>query len=115
MEITSLTYIVILSPQKFTFQVNHRTTDAIFTLRSLVTHREGNGNKPLYACFVDFSKAYDSVNRVALAYKLGTFGIKGAMLKLFINMYDESRYILKSDGKFSFPIDSTVGVKQGCF
>lgn len=104
----------LLSPNQFAFRKNFRTTDAGFTLRSLVTHRKIAGNLPLYACFVDFSKAYDSVNRVALAYKLGTFGIKGPMLKLFMNMYNESRYILKSGGEFSFPIDSTVGVKQGC-
>ena len=29
-------------------------------------------------------------------------------------MYDESRYIIKNNGTFSNPIDSNVGVKQGC-
>lgn len=29
-------------------------------------------------------------------------------------MYNETRYIIKNNGKFSKPIDSNLGVKQGC-
>lgn len=103
----------ILSPHQFGFRDDYRTTDAIFSLRSMVSHYK-NGKKPVYACFVDFSKAFDSVNRLALAYKLGKIGIKGNMLKLFQDMYSSASYIIKSGGNFSVPIASKLGVKQGC-
>ena len=45
---------------------------------------------------------------------LGTVAIKGNMLKLLQDMYSSANYIIKSDGKFSLPISSKIGVKQGC-
>ena len=103
----------ILSPHQFGFREDFRTTDAMFSLRSMTSYYKTK-NKPVYACFVDFSKAFDSINRAALIYKLGSVGIKGEMLKLIYNMYSCSSYVIKSDGKFSIPVNSTVGVKQGC-
>ena len=104
----------ILSPHQFGFRDDFRPHDAIFSLRSIVSHYKNSNKKPVYACFVDFSKAFDSVNRTALAYKLGTIGIKGNMLKLFQDMYSSANYIIKSGGNFSIPIASQLGVKQGC-
>ena len=103
-----------ISPQQFGFRDDFRTTDAIFSLRSMVSLYKNNSNKAVYSCFVDFSKAFDSVNRIALAYKLGIAGIRGKVLKLLQDMYNSTDYIIKSGGKFSVPINSAIGVKQGC-
>ena len=103
----------IISPHQFGFREDFRTSDAIFSLRAM-TSLYKTKNKPVFACFVDFSKAFDSVNRTALIYKLGSIGIKGNLLKLIQNMYSTSDYIIKSEGQYSFPISSTLGVKQGC-
>ena len=103
----------ILAPQQFGFRDDFRTTDAVFVLRTAISLYK-NAKKPIYACFVDFSKAFDSVFRPAMLYKLGNIGIKGNLLKLIQSMYTESQYIIKSNGKFSNPIDSNIGVKQGC-
>ena len=104
----------ILSPHQFGFRDDFRTSDAIFSLRSILSHYKNNGNKPVYACFVDFSKAFDSVSRTALLYKLGCLGIKGPMLNLLRNMYLDSSYIIKCNGEYSIPLKSLSGVKQGC-
>ena len=102
-----------ISPQKFGFRSDYRTTDAIFVLRSAISYYKNN-NKPIFACFVDFSKAFDTVFRPAMLYKLGEIGITGNFLKLIQSMYDESSYIIKNNGTFSKPIKSNIGVKQGC-
>ena len=102
-----------LSPQQFGFRDCYRPTDACFVLRSAISLYK-NSKKPIYACFVDFSKAFDSVFRPAMLYKLGKMRIKGNVLKLIQSMYNETRYIIKNNGKFSKPIDSNLGVKQGC-
>ena len=104
----------ILSPHQFGFREDFRTHDAIFSLRSMVSHYKNNRKQPVYSCFVDFSKAFDSVNRTALAFKLGQVGIKGNLLNLIQDMYSNTKYIIKSDGKFSTPLTSGIGVKQGC-
>ena len=104
----------LISENQFGFRPDFRTSDAIFTLKTLVNHQKIKNNQPLYAVFVDFSKAFDSVNRETLSYKLGTFGIRGSLLKLFVNMYDTNDYIVKANNEFSFPIQTSVGLKQGC-
>ena len=104
----------ILSQQQFGFREDFRTSDAIFVLRSVISWYKNKGNKPVYSCFVDFSKAFDSVDRTALLYKLGTVGIQGNLLKLINNMYSESTFRLKCNGEFSSAIPCKIGVKQGC-
>ena len=104
----------ILSPHQFGFRNDYRTSDAIFSLQAMTSYYKNHGNKPIFACFVDFSKAFDSVNRSALMYKLGQIGIRGPMLELFSDMYSSASYMIKSGGKFSIPLSSQVGVKQGC-
>ena len=103
----------LISPHQFGFREDYRTTDAIFSLQSMTSYYK-NSKKPVFSCFVDFSKAFDSINRVALFYKLGTLGIKGDMLKLLYNVYSSSEYVIKANRQFSKPVSSNVGVKQGC-
>ena len=104
----------ILSPQQFGFRDDFRTTDSIFVLRSVISYYNNHSKKPVFACFVDFSMAFDSVDRTALFYKLGSMGIKGNILKLIINMYTDSTYRLKCNGVYSLPLQCKLGVKQGC-
>ena len=104
----------LLSPHQFGFRPDFRTSDAMFSLRSLISYYKNDSNKPVYSVFVDFSKAFDSVNRTALAFKLGKIGIRGTLLKLIIDMYRDTNYIIKSNGRFSVPFSAKFGVKQGC-
>ena len=57
------------------------TTDQVFVLHHLIDkHRLGFGSakgKLLYACFVDFKKAYDSVQRQLLFECLADLGVHG--------------------------------------
>ena len=103
----------LLSPHQFAFRDDFRTSDAIFSLSSMVSHYKSS-KKAVYACFVDFSKAFDSVNRTALYYKLGKAGVKGKILQLIEDMYTQTNYVIKAGGAFSVPITSSIGVKQGC-
>jgi hypothetical protein len=49
-----------------------RTSDHIFTLKTLIDKYTQQGSKRLYACFVDFRKAFDTVRHEELFYKLRT-------------------------------------------
>ena len=44
------------------FRKDHRTTDQTFVVRSLIGKAKAD-KQPLYSCFVDFKKAYDTVPR----------------------------------------------------
>ncbi len=99
-------------PNQFGFKENCRTTDNIFILNSLVQKQKFK-SKPLYTCFVDFTKAFDYIDRLALYYKLIKKGIHGKMLKIIYSMYVKSKCRVKLKGELSDYIDSEYGVLQG--
>ena len=61
------------------FRSNMGTTDNIFVLHGLITHLINQG-KRLFCAFVDFSKAFDFVNRDNLWYKRMKLGVRGNIL-----------------------------------
>ena len=61
--------------------------DHIFNLKCLVDlflHR----NKHLFCAFIDYRKAFDSVNRLAWWQKLLQQNVNGKMLKIIYSMYN---------------------------
>ena len=45
------------------FKKDARPTDHIFVLKSAIDKYLGNGKKKMYACFVDYRKAFDNIWR----------------------------------------------------
>ena len=97
------------------YKKKSRTSDHILTLKNLIDKYvlKRKGNK-LFACFVDFKSAFDTVWRNALFQKLLNSGIGGTFLKIIIDMYKEVSYCVKIDSSLSKKITSNIGVKQGC-
>ncbi len=62
---------------------------------------------------MDFTKAFDYVNRYALYYKLMKKGIKGKLLNLACDMYKNTKCRVKWKGKVGGEIKSEFGVLQG--
>ena len=58
----------VLCKEQAGFRKNHRTTDHIFLLKRIIKTYISK-NKYLYTCFVDFSKAFDSIWREGLIKK----------------------------------------------
>ena len=71
-------------------------------------------NQPLYALFVDFTKAFDSVNREALWSVLGKFGCPSKFVNLIKCFHIGMKAKVQSCGSTSDNFDSVTGVKQGC-
>ena len=63
--------------------------------------------------FVDFSKAFDYINRNALYYKLHKQKIGKKMLNIIISMFDKAQAKVYQQGIYNDPIDSIFGVLQG--
>ena len=57
------------------------TVDNIFNLHGLITHLINKGKK-LFCAFVDFTKAFDFINRDILWYKLIKCGVTGKLLNV---------------------------------
>ena len=66
------------------FQKGFRTSDHVFTMKTVI-NKYLQENKKLYLCLVDFRKAYNSIWREALFYKLSAYYV---VSKNFINILD---------------------------
>ena len=94
------------------FRKNHRTTDHIFLLRKIVRTYTSQ-NSYLYTCFVDFSKAFDSIWRQALFQKISNLGIHGKFLHIIRSIYTTTTNSIIYKDKLSETFISNKGVKQG--
>ena len=94
------------------FKTNSRTTDNIFILCAIID-KQRCLSKPLYTCFVDFTKAFDYIDRTALYYKLLNRGIDGNLLNIIKNMFSKAECRVKWDSRISDILKSEFGVLQG--
>ena len=96
------------------FKRNCRTSDHMFVLRTLIDKYVKKLKTPLYVCFVDFKKAYDSVWRQALMYKLLANNVRGVFFNMLQSMYlDNSICIKLNNHERSNFFESNTGVRQG--
>lgn len=103
----------ILCNEQIGFRKNCRTSDHIFTLKCLID-KSFRMSKRLYVCFIDLHKAFDTINREALLYKLCKYNISGNFFNILKNMYDEVHYSIKTSDGCTNMFSSKIGVKQGC-
>ena len=69
--------------------------------------------KKLFCCFVDFSKAFDSVWRIGLWRKLINTHVNGKFLRVLQNMYSDIKSCVTIRGDDSPFFCSNRGVRQG--
>ena len=81
-------------------------------MRSIIKKYTTKNNK-LFTCFVDFSKAFDSIWREALIEKLGNIGIHGPFLQILSSMYQSTTNSLIYKEYLTPIFNSDIGVKQG--
>ena len=82
------------------FRSNSRTTDNTFILCAIIDEQRCL-SKPLYTCFVDFTKAFDYINRSALYKKLLSRGIDDNFLNVIKRMFSKAECHAKWDSCIS--------------
>ena len=104
----------LISPNQIGFMMGARTSDHTFLLQTLIEKVVKKNKKKLFAAFIDYSKAYDTVDRDKLFERLKSIGINGIFLKNLIAMYENPSYKIKLKDGHLDPIKSNLGLKQGC-
>ncbi|KAL5254064.1 hypothetical protein ACHWQZ_G013727 [Mnemiopsis leidyi] len=94
------------------FSKGAQTTDHILTLSTIISKYK-KLKAPVYAIFVDFRKAFDSVCREALCLKLARSGINGNLFNTIQHMYENSTGQIKLEGHVSNRFDINKGTEQG--
>ena len=103
----------IIAVNQIGFIKGCRTADHIYLLKTLITKYTRNKGR-LYAAFIDFKKAYDTVNRETLLQNLKEYGINDRMWENIKSIYESVNYSIKIKDKVMKPISSNLGLKQGC-
>ena len=102
----------IRTPTQCGFRRGHGTLDALFTLRHLVD-RSRSQRQRLYAIFVDFAKAFDTVPRDALLGRCRQLGVHGQFLEALLMLYDRVLMKVSVNGCSGDTFETYVGTKQG--
>ena len=71
------------------------TSDHILLLQTIIEKVVKKNKRKLYAVFIDFKKAYDTVDRRKLFTRLQDIGINGIFLKNIKAMYENISYKIK--------------------
>ena len=70
---------------------------------------------PLYTCFIDPQKAYDSVDRTLLWHLLARYGVPDKMIAIIRDFHDGMRARVRLDnGETSEWFNVEQGLRQGC-
>ena len=102
----------ILSNLQFGFQKNKSTEHAISSIFSDITNALTKKHSS-YCIFLDFAKAFDTVNHKILVQKLDYYGVKGSTLALFENYLSNRIQVVEVNGKISEKGLIKHGVPQG--
>ena len=103
----------ILPDSQFGFIPGRGTMDPLFLLFHCLQTARIKQLKSLFVAFVDFTTAYDTVDRNKLWAHLQKLHIPPHLLRYIQMLYHENVYVLK-DGFVTPGISPTRGLKQGC-
>ena len=95
------------------FRKNRSCTDPIAALR-IIVEQSIEWNSPLLVNFIDFEKAFDSIDRNTLWKLLRHYGIPPKILTLIQKMYDGTSCKVLLEGRLTDSFEIKTGVRQGC-
>ena len=95
------------------FRKERSCTDQIATLRVIV-EQSIEWQSPLYACFIDFEKAFDSVDRQAIWDILLHYGVPPKFVDIIRRLYEGFSCQVIHGGRLSDNFEISSGVRQGC-
>ena len=103
----------IMKQEQIGFKKRARTADHMFILKTLIDKYTNKKGGQLYACFVDLSKAFDTVWGTGLLVKLLRHEVGGKFYGVIKAMHEQVKSCVKTSSGFSQLLECTLGVKQG--
>ena len=94
------------------FRRGRSTVEQIFILRNII-EQVVEWQSTLYVAFVDFEKAFDSVDRESLWKIMSSYGIPPKIIKMIQILYEDNEYAVLDEGEESEWFKVKTGVKQG--
>ena len=95
------------------FRQDRSCTDQIATLR-IIVEQSIEWNSSLYVNFVDYEKAFDSLDRETLWKILRHYGVPMKLVNMVKNSYKEMPCRVIHYGQLTKNVEIRTGVRQGC-
>ena len=102
----------ILHSCQFGFRKNTSTENAVIELTNKI-YSSLNLKKHSICVFVDFQKAFDTINHSILFRKLDSYGVRGVVLSLFKSYLTNRKQRVRIGDSYSDLADLKIGVPQG--
>ncbi|VDO57178.1 unnamed protein product [Schistosoma margrebowiei] len=102
-----------LRDQQAGFRKDRSCTDQIATLRFIV-EQSIEWNSSLYINFIDYEKAFDSVDRRTLWNLLRHYGVPEKIVNIIRNSYDRLQCKVVHGGQLTDAFQVRTGLRQGC-
>ena len=103
----------LINESQIGFRKEARTSDHMFILKNIIDTKINEKHGRLYACFVDFRKAFDTVIHAGIKLKLLKAKVGTKIYKIIKSMYAKSRSCVRVDDLVTDFFNINVGVKQG--
>ena len=100
----------ILGKEQAGFRKGYSTIDHVFVLH-LVIDLYQSVRKRVFCAFIDYQKAFDSVNRSLLWQKIVSYNINGKLLTVIRQMYNRAKSCIKKDNMISEYFLCNIGVR----
>jgi hypothetical protein len=102
----------ILGEYQCSFRPQRGTVDQIFVVRQILEKFYAH-DIDLHLLFIDFKKAFESINQKKLLESSVSFGIPKEIERLVKMTLEGAQAKVTVDGKISTPFDISIGVRQG--
>lgn len=102
----------LLSETQAGFRAGRSTIHQILTLR-LIAEKAKRNNRKVYNCFIDFKKAFDTVEHEAVWAVLRSYGVNEKLVKVLESSYELSEAAVRNGSEIGDWVPTSVGVKQG--
>ena len=104
----------ILHENQAGFRKGYSTSDHIFTLSAIIEDKLSAPKGKVFAFFIDFSSAFDTVNRDSLFYKLNTMGMSTKIILAIKAIYAFTKAKVWTKAGYTDTFTTKSGVRQGC-
>ncbi|XP_063442678.1 uncharacterized protein LOC134722974 [Mytilus trossulus] len=95
------------------FTKKARTSDHMFIIKCIFDKYCNSKDGRVYACFVDFQKAFDTVIHIGIKLKLLSAGVGTSFYNVIKHMYESSKSCVKIQSRVTDFFQIKLGVKQG--
>ena len=88
-------------------------TDNLYVLTSTIHLHLRLKKRKIFALFIDFRRAFDTIDHNLLWQKMYNLGISASLINTIKSMYDHASFKVKVNNDFTKPFNITQGVLQG--